>query len=522
MSNATKREHDLYHGFRLSTRFPWVHVPAGCLGLTLLVYLALLASAKPIWFDEFATLNLCNSNIPIRCYFDGSLAELDPQPPLYYLSVRAIRLILGDSLLSLRTPSILGFIFGSFFIYKFTYRCFGVLYGLLAVSALSLSVAFDYGYEARPYGLVLGLAAFALFCWQTAAGHGGRYRWCACVGLSFAISAAILTHLYSVFLVIPLVAGENVRAYQRRKVDWAVVVSIAAGVSSLAVLLPLILRARTLSSTFWSPAEFSQFADYYPSLFSRGLPPVILALFTLPLYVRWRGNRAMDTEAGDLYEFHHHELAAIVVLALLAFIEILFSLIFTGIFVNRYALPTVIGVVLIFVSMTRHYVGRTRTCPAIILIVLCLWFLLIRTREISFKGLETATIKNTIAELDKTAPTLPVVVFDEFTYTKFLYYSPSSLLTRLRIYDDTGGRRQAWFTLLTRHSTYSVKAVTARALSSELESQIYYFAGPVTNNPSAPYSTFFLFITHKSPATDIQFFGNKLPNAMMVVGRRKS
>src|SRR5260370_37650376 len=66
------------------------------------------ASRTTLDYDEILTLNVSQIG-SVRGIWDSLLAGADQQPPLQYLLSRACMGLLGEGLLPLRLPSILGF-----------------------------------------------------------------------------------------------------------------------------------------------------------------------------------------------------------------------------------------------------------------------------------------------------------------------------------------------------------------------------------------------------------------------------
>src|SRR5207249_537771 len=98
--------------------------------------------------------------------------------------------------------------------------------------------AFGSAYEARGYGLMLGLFALTLYCWSEAV--RGRRRSLNLFMMGVALAAGVWTHYYTAFVVIPIVAGEVVRFASRGKPDWGIVASLALSGLAIAPLLTLV------------------------------------------------------------------------------------------------------------------------------------------------------------------------------------------------------------------------------------------------------------------------------------------
>jgi len=116
------------------------------------------ASQKLFWHDELFTLYM--TRLPglgdvWRAIADGAEAS----PPLFAAITRASTGLLGEGLITVRLPAIAGFLIASLAACVFVTRRCGPIYGLVACLLPTATDAYVYAYEARPYGIVLALAA---------------------------------------------------------------------------------------------------------------------------------------------------------------------------------------------------------------------------------------------------------------------------------------------------------------------------------------------------------------------------
>src|SRR5262249_59636705 len=93
-------------------------------------------------------------------------------------------------------------------LFRFVWKRSSALYGFAAMLFPLVTAAYDYGYEARPYGVVLGFSGLSLVFWQSAT--DGHYRKISLVALGLALAAAVLTHYYPLFLFCPLFLVQSV------------------------------------------------------------------------------------------------------------------------------------------------------------------------------------------------------------------------------------------------------------------------------------------------------------------------
>ena len=118
--------------------------------------------------------------------------------------MRATTFLLGRGPLALRLPSIAGFALMLFCLYRIAQRRIGTATAWVAVLFPFTTRGYWYAVEARPYGLMMGFSALALWCWQVATAEQARRY--ALLGLTLSLAAAISTHFYTalVFLALAL------------------------------------------------------------------------------------------------------------------------------------------------------------------------------------------------------------------------------------------------------------------------------------------------------------------------------
>src|SRR5262245_57678274 len=128
-------------------------------------------------------------------------------PPLFYAITRASIALFGSSGLALRVPEIAGFWLMGASLYAFVRRRAEAPAALLAATTPLVTSAYQYAFEARSYGLELGFAGLALFCWQSVA-FGRRAPWVP--ALALALAATVSIHYYGIFVLVALAIGEAV------------------------------------------------------------------------------------------------------------------------------------------------------------------------------------------------------------------------------------------------------------------------------------------------------------------------
>jgi 4-amino-4-deoxy-L-arabinose transferase-like glycosyltransferase len=163
--------------------------------------------------------------------------------PFFYhgLTFAGIR-IFGVRPFFLRLPSLCGFLLMQVCLFYFVRRITTAHAAMFALAFPAMTGAFGYTQQIRPYGVLLGLFGLAMLSWQTAA-RRDQHRAAALVVLALSIAAAVNSQYYGVLLMLPLCAGEAVRAWERRRLDVAMLLSMGAGMAGMVFVVPFLKGA---------------------------------------------------------------------------------------------------------------------------------------------------------------------------------------------------------------------------------------------------------------------------------------
>jgi Dolichyl-phosphate-mannose-protein mannosyltransferase len=321
-------------------------------------YAGVEACFRPMWSDEVFTLKLTQisgGSAFWTAFFSGG----ECNPPFYFVTARAVSQLIGSSSFALRLPSLLGFWLMCMALYGFVARRCNLAFAWAAMILPTCTFAMRYAYDARPYGLWLGLSAVALFCWQGATIHHRRLL--DLMGLAGCLGLTIWTHFYSVLFFIPLGLAELVRTRSRRRVDVGIWTAFALGLSPILGLTGLIQRNAQFSENFWAKPKWFRIVDTYAWLFEPAVVPLIAAL-TLILWMTIRNYHAeiegKENTPIDAPLVPAHELVAVTGLVAMSLITMVLAKLATNAYELRYALPTVIGcdllIVLSVAILTRY------------------------------------------------------------------------------------------------------------------------------------------------------------------------
>ena len=200
----------------------------------------LWSHVRLLWNDEF--LSFYSDGVPT--FKQVILVQLrhpiSLDPPTYHLLSHLCMDILGRNAIALRLPALGGFLLFQLCLFFFVRRLAGDRSAIIAMAFPLLTASFRYSVEGRPYGLLLGLYALSLLCWQLATLDDGitRSRILPLTGLTLAIALAITSHYFGVLILIPVSLGEFFRILIRKRLDMGVLTALILGLASVGILLP--------------------------------------------------------------------------------------------------------------------------------------------------------------------------------------------------------------------------------------------------------------------------------------------
>jgi hypothetical protein len=261
-------------------------------------------------------------------------------PPFFYILTRATFACFGVSHLSIRLPQIIGFWLMTICLFKFVSRRSSALHGCIALLFPFVTLANTSILEARPYGIVLGLCGLAVLSWQSAA-DGTRRTLSLCV-LTASVAATISTHYTSILILFPLLLGESIRVFSRRRLDVAVLAALTLALAPLALFLPLIQGARSYSLYFWARPHWPMLPRAYQELLAPAALPLAGILILGALIASCSRESGLSVSLRRFW-FRPHELVLVLGLLVLPVVAFVFALAVTNAFSIGYALSTIIG-----------------------------------------------------------------------------------------------------------------------------------------------------------------------------------
>jgi hypothetical protein len=176
-------------------------------------------------------------------------------PLLYHALSHGAMQVVGVGAQAQRLPSLAGFLLMQVCLFFFVRNLAGERAGAVAAAFPAVTATLFYAVEGRPYGLMLGLYALALLCWQVGSreqGTGNRRRGWALVGLAAALAATINAHYFGILLLVPVCAAEAWRTLARRRIDWAMAAAILVGMAGFLTTRPFLKAAGEFRKNYYN------------------------------------------------------------------------------------------------------------------------------------------------------------------------------------------------------------------------------------------------------------------------------
>lgn len=316
------------------------------------------ASEKYFWFDEIVTVYMCR--LPnLHAVWQALIHGVDYNPPLFYIFTRASKAVLGENLIGMRMPQIIGFWVLCLCLFRFVNRRGGPLAGVIAMLLPIMTGGFYYAYEARAHGITLGFCGLAIVCWQMSLEDPRKRRWL--VALSACLLGAFTVHCYALLIVIPFAIVEIKRNIQSRRINWpmwfALVLPAAIAVASY---VPLFLAYRSGLGASSFPDQFppsvTQITSFYDSILWPCITVIVCAVGILAadrvISSRFRSFKQADSSSDAASEI----LLGAAFLLLPAF-GLVLNVVVHGPFFARYYLSAMIGLCMLIglgVGTRRH------------------------------------------------------------------------------------------------------------------------------------------------------------------------
>src|SRR5262249_49260562 len=242
------------------------------------------AAYRLLWYDELVTWYLARQP-DLKSIWKGLTLGLDSEMVLVHWLVRMSHAVFGSGAFATRLPMLIGFWVLILGLYVFLKRRLPWQYALIGAAFPILTFAWEYAFEARAYGILLGCGATALVCWQNVA--EGRMRILSLLAIALALAVALGCHPFGAILAIPFAFGELVRTLDRRRIDWPVWIAFAAATPVMLAYPPLFAPVQNLNMNT-GLRNFAAVTSFYTDAFRAAIVPLLvsgLAAFAATLRV---------------------------------------------------------------------------------------------------------------------------------------------------------------------------------------------------------------------------------------------
>ena len=377
--------------------------------------------ATPFWHDELYTVLI--SSLPStgdvwRAFRDG----VDLSAPLNLFLTHGSQSLGGVGYVASRLPAMCGFIAMSAIVFSIVRSRSTVLLGLSAALLPWFTRAYRYSYEARGYGVMLGLFAILLWSWSQAA--RGRLRRPSLVIFAVACAATIWNHYLAVVTFVPIAAGEIVRWIRAKRLDPGI---LTAGVLGVCGSWPLLWSLRQISKNggaYWRHASWSDIGDTYWFLFRDVLTasPWILAIAGAAIAVSLVKRRFRLSSLP----IPAHEVAAGVAAVTIPALSVGMGYVGGG-FTPRYALTGIVGFVILVPLVLWWLANKSRFVELFLFAILAGGIAQSTAALIADRPAFRDPVKTRPLFLQELHGSLPVVVTGGIQFLQLWYYTPPEL-----------------------------------------------------------------------------------------------
>jgi len=388
------------------------------------------AVGKPFWFDEVLTQVICRQG-SFSAMWGALKRGVDGNPPAFSLVERSVAWFIPNEHVGYRLLSVIGFAATLHLVYVFVKTRNGGPRALLCSALLLITPLFTlYAEEARPYSLVTACIALALVCYQRAPAA----PWV--IGLCLSLILAALVHYYAVLVFLPFFPAELTVVYQTKRVRFGVWAALLVAVVPTGISWPVLMwMKQNWGPHFWARnAALNQVSATYAAFF-RIESPWGTAVVGLAILMLAAGlvRRTLPTDATEgMPKAPAAERVLILGLVALPMIGYLVAKITHGPYVERYFLPTILGIA----ASVGYALGQVKRESALVAAVFV--GLAIGSQEFGFWRMlghwqRPADIVAPVANLAGITryADLPIVVSDVGVYVEFWHYAPPELLRRV-------------------------------------------------------------------------------------------
>jgi hypothetical protein len=329
------------------TGIAWVS--AAVFALFFLVTDVYISHKRLLWFDEVNTINIARLPDVASLWKVENSFRADSPPIGYHLLVRIFYGLSGQAESSARLLASISMVLAMLVVFDCAKRLAGGATGLVAFCVLGCSFLTYYGYEGRPYALVVLFAAIALWLWL----HTGENNRLAAVAFGVTVFLALMMHFQAVLLLVPFGLWVLSR-WRPWRIPAPKLIAGATGMAAaFAVSFPQMRHSSEWAAFSWCPPSLHALSTVFGEIFPPGL--LILAVFALLGCRFGTVGRSMKDAERLCWLFLTIPFAGYILAELV-----------THSFYNRYLITVLPGVAVAFACLASRYLTK----PALIALLL--------------------------------------------------------------------------------------------------------------------------------------------------------
>jgi hypothetical protein len=177
--------------------------------------------------------------------------------------------------------------------------------------------------------------------------------------------------------------------------------------------------------------------EFYLSLLAPAVLPLVVLMVLSAIYPATVNSLPQNEKAAPHLSLH--EMAAALGLMAIPVIAVALSMMITGSFTDRYALPAVIGVSIVIAYGVLQMSGNRPAIAAILILFLCVSFLSLGFKSLTKIGeVRQSHIKTVEFLRSGCTADLPIAVTDQHEFTILAHYAPRDISSRLVYLADPG------------------------------------------------------------------------------------
>ena len=393
--------------------------------------LIILPIQKRLWYDELYTYYIAHA--PSLSILIDQTRSVDLNPPLVYLLARWSEQLLGDNLFATRLPSVLGFLGGSYFLFRFLGRKIPLVWAGAAVLSFWSTQYFMYATEVRPYGELFFFCALALDSFDKA--RADSRRGFALAGIVIGMCGMLLSHVFAIFSILPLLASEGVRTLRRRKVDWLLWVVLLAPLALIVTYIPMFRRFDATLFPLTFQGGFRKMAVFFAKIAISLYRPFLFSAAVIA-FLRWRSGERSFPRTPRLNSLVPEDL---MLLSAFVFPPIAINLMLLrshGSFFDRYCITSAATVCILTIVLLGH-AGRFKILPGLCTSAIFAAFAIYG----NFLQPVIANLSPRPARIQASAvrPELPFVIASGLTFLEVDHYEDPAFLRRVFYLTDRAG-----------------------------------------------------------------------------------